>query len=112
MIRKTKIDHKSVTRILRTVPTNNAFLFFTDISEYTGVYATSLRDFYNKLEKIPISSIAFHFARGDYEKWSEDTLGDTYLARVFGKIKKPSDEEKLRKSIQRIVQRRLNQLEK
>jgi hypothetical protein len=112
MTRKTEIDHGYTTRILRTVPINNAFMFFTSIDGYTGEYATSLSDFCDKMGKVPTASIAFHFGRGDYEKWSKGTLGDEYLARKFSEIKRPSEEEKLRKSIQRMVRRRLNQLER
>ena len=112
MTRKIKIDNESVARILRTVPINNGFMFFTDIGEYTGEYATSLSDFCDKMETISTASIAFHFGRGDYEKWSKGTLGDEYLARKFSEIKKTSDEEKLRKSIQRVTRRRANQLER
>jgi hypothetical protein len=112
MTRKTGINHESVARILRTVPISNAFLFFTDIGEYTGEYATSLGDFRDKLGKIPTASIAFHFGRGDYERWSKGTLGDEYLAKRFSEIKRPSEEEKLRRSIQRVARRRLNQLER
>ena len=112
MTRKTEINHESAARILRTVPISNAFLFFTDIGEYTGEYATSLSDFRDKLGKIPTASIAFHFGRGDYERWSKGTLGDEYLAKKFSEIKRPSEEEKLRRSIQRVARRRLNQLER
>jgi hypothetical protein len=112
MTRKIKIDNESVARILRTVPINNGFMFFTDIGEYTGEYATSLGDFCSKIETIPMASIAFHFGRGDYEKWSKDTLGDEYLAQKFSEIKRSPEEEKLRNSVQRVARRRLNQLER
>ena len=112
MTRKTGINHESAARILRTVPISNAFLFFTDIGEYTGEYATSLSDFRDKIEKIPTESIAFHFGRGDYERWSKGTLGDEYLAKKFSEIKRLSEGEKLRKSLQRVARRRLNQLER
>ena len=112
MTRTTKIDHGYATRILRTVPINNGFMFFTNIEEYTGDYATSLSDFCDKIETIPIASIAFHFGRGDFEKWSKGTLGDEYLARKFNRIRKPSEKEKLRNSVQRVARRRLNQLER
>ena len=112
MTGKTEIDHVYATRILRTIPINNGFMFFTNIGKYTGEYARSLSDFCDKMETIPTASIAFHFERGDFEKWSKDTLGDKYLARKFNKIKKPSEEENLRKSVQRVAQKRLNQLER
>ena len=110
--RKTKVDHEFAKRILRTVPMDNSFLFFTDIGEYSGEYATSLSDFCNKIGKVPIVSIAFHSGRGDYEKWSKDVLGDRYLAKKFSEIKKPSEEETLRKSIYRVARRRLRHLER
>jgi hypothetical protein len=112
MNRKTKINQETATRILRTVPINNAFMFFKDITEYTGEYTRSLSDFCDKIESIPIASIAFHFERGDFKKWIEDTLGDEYLAGEFTKINRSSKEEKLRKSIQKVTRKRFNQLKR
>ncbi|MHA1939331.1 MAG: DUF5752 family protein, partial [Candidatus Thorarchaeota archaeon] len=109
---KRRISPELASRILRTVASPEAFLFFTDIGLYTGEFAPCLADFLEKLEKIPLKSIEFHFERGDFEKWIRETLGDENLANMISKIGKSTRGEELRKTIQRMVERRLSQLEK
>ena len=104
------IDRKRASKILRTVPIPQAFLFFTDIGQYTGVFAVSLTDFSEKLESISLKSIEFHFTRGDFERWIRETLGDKYLANRIKGIDRSIQGEELRKSILRIVERHLNML--
>ena len=112
-IKKTEsmVDRESALKILRTVPSPEAFLFFTDVGQYLSELAPSLREFYEKLKKIPLKSIEFHFERGDFERWIRKTLGDEYLADRISKIGKSTKQEELRTTIQRIVERRLSQLE-
>ena len=107
---KRRIDPEVSSIILRTVPIPEAFLFFTDVGQYTGELASSLTDFIEKLKKIQLESIKFHFERGDFERWIKETLGDKYLANRISNIDRSIKGEKLRTTIQRIVQRRLNQL--
>ena len=59
------IDPKLSSNILRIVPTNNAFYFFTDISRYTDRCSTCLADFCNAIQTIDVRSVEFHFKRGD-----------------------------------------------
>lgn len=105
-----KIDPELASRILRTVPMHNAFLFFTDVGKYTGEFASSLTDFLEKLNKIPLKSLEFHFGRRDFEKWVKGTLGDEYLAKRIGKIDRLIQGEEIRKALQKTVQNRLSQL--
>jgi hypothetical protein len=106
---RSELDPETASKILATVSPPEAFLFFTDMGEYTGELAACLSDFYEKLKTIPAESIQFHHKRGDFGKWIKGTLGDEYLAERISRIESTQAEE-LRKKIDRIVQRRLNQL--
>jgi hypothetical protein len=97
-------------RILRTVPVPESFLFFTDVGQYTGEMASSLESFLEKLKNISIKAIEFHFSREDFVKWIKGTLGDTHLADRICKIDKSTHGEELRKTLQAIIERRVNQL--
>ncbi|MGB8780718.1 MAG: DUF5752 family protein [Candidatus Bathyarchaeia archaeon] len=104
------ISAELVSKILRTVSLTEAFHFFTDIGQYDGKSATSLADFSEKLKTAPLKSIEFHFKRGDFERWTRETLGDEYLADGIGRIDKSVQGEALRKAIQRTVENRLYHL--
>ena len=107
---KSRINSDLASRIIRTVPICEAFLFFKDIGQYEGEFAPSLPDFCEKLKTIPLKSIEFHFKRGDFERWTRDTLGDEYLTKRISKIERSAQGEELRTTIQSIVKRRLDQL--
>jgi len=70
----------STSRILRKVPRENAFYFFTSIGNYTGESAPSLEVFLEKIKEIDAKSLEFHLYRGDFERWIAGTLGDDELA--------------------------------
>jgi len=110
MVANSRINRELASRILRTVPITEAFLFFTDIGQYNGEYAPSLSDFCDKLKSVPLKSIKFHFKRGDFERWVRDTLGDEHLANRISKIERSTHGEELRTTIQRIAKNRLDQL--
>lgn len=105
-----RIDSESASRILRTVSVPESFLFFTDIGQYTGEFAPSLTDFCEKLKKIPLSSTKFHFERGDFERWIRETMEDEYLANRISKIDMSTEGEELRKTLERMVKRRVDRL--
>jgi len=107
---KSRINRELASRILRIVPIPEAFLFFMDIGQYNGEFAPSLADLCEKLKKIPLKSIEFHFKRGDFERWIRDTLGDEHLANRISKIDRSTHGEELRTTIHRIVKNRLDQL--
>ncbi|NIP66651.1 hypothetical protein GWN63_00925 [Candidatus Bathyarchaeota archaeon] len=100
------------SELLRTVPHHNAFYFFTDLGQYTGKFATNLSDFSKKIETIDAKAIQFHFKRQDFQKWTEETIGDSELADEISKIPKSSKKEKLREKIHKKVRTRVNQLKK
>jgi hypothetical protein len=105
-------DRAFSLKLLRTVSTKEAFHFYTDIGQYYGQPATSLADFCEKLEAVPIKSIDFHLRRGDFEKWIRESVGDKYLADEIAKVDRSLRGEELRKLIQRTVKNRLLGLKK
>jgi len=108
-----KVNNKEIaSKILRTVPYNSAFYFFTDIGQYSGELAASLADFCKKIKTIDAKSIDFHYKRRDFQKWIRGTRGDVYLANEINKIQKSIQGEELRVKICQIVERRLTELKK
>ena len=79
---------KEIIEILRTVPYEKGFHFYTAPGIFTGETATSLDAFEKKLQVVPAYSVNFHFQLGDFQKWIEDTLGDVELARRISSIKR------------------------
>ena len=107
-----KVNTGLIKKILRTVPKNEAFYFFTDIGDYTGEYAISLDNFCTKIRLMELKSVLFHFDRQDFEKWIKGTIGDAILAGKIGKIKNSVNREEFKTEIHRIVEQRLSQLKK
>ena len=81
-----KIDKAHATKILSNLPHDKAFHFYTDIHQYTHVHASSLTDFYDKIQKIDVKSVEFHVPRKDFEQWFQ-SLGDVELAKRLGLIR-------------------------
>ncbi len=96
------------SKILGTVQFEHGFHFFTEKEGYTGVTATSLADFAQKIETIDVNSILYHYPRDDFQKWIEDTLGDKELANKMCFIKTNIPGEDLRKQLMKLVQKRIN----
>lgn len=109
---KANVNRWDASEILRTVPPDQAFLFFEDIDKYTGKLVTNLADFYNDIKTVPTKSVTFHFKRGDFEKWVQNILHDTTLARRIKRIKKSYSGKKLRDKISQTVEKRLKELQK
>ena len=102
---------KIMSRTLKTVPREKAFYFFTSIGNYTGVSASSLKEFMEKINEVNVKSLEFHLNRGDFEKWINEVLQDEELAaeirRLHG-LNLASDA--LRSQLYAIVSRRLKRL--
>ena len=81
-----KVDTKQVSQILRELPLDKAFHFYTGIDRYMGVYANSLTDFCKKILEVTPESIEFHLRRRDFESWLHG-LGDWELAEKVGLIR-------------------------
>ena len=82
------MDQETASRILRTVPREKAFYFFTSIGNYTGASASSLKEFMVIIKDVSIKSLEFHLYRGDFEKWMTDVLQDNVLAGEIKRLQK------------------------
>jgi hypothetical protein len=96
-------------KILRSVSLDRGFHFSTEKGS-TSITAISLSDFKAKLETIDINSVLFHYPRGDFQKWINDTLGDTELADRMCFVQTGLSGEKLRAHLIWIVQKRITEL--
>ena len=107
------ISFKSSQRMLRKLPRENAFYFFTSIGNYTGVSADSLEEFVKKILEVNAKSLEFHLYRGDFQKWAEGTLEDKALSDEIKKIQqsKPLGNE-LRDNLYLTVSRHYEKLKK
>jgi hypothetical protein len=76
------------SKILRTVPREKAFYFFTSIGNYTGVSAASLKEFVERINQVNVKSLEFHLYRGDFEKWIAEVLEDQWLAEDTKRLQK------------------------
>ena len=107
-----KTDPKLASNILKIVPANNAFYFFTDIGQYTNRSSACLADFCNAIPTIDVKSVEFHFNRGDFVIWIRETLGDNELAKEIDRVSKTIRGEELRTTIHQTVDARLTKLKK
>ena len=57
------------SKIPQAVAPDNDFQFYTWTEVYEKMTAISLADFAEKLQKIEINSVLFHFPRGDFQSW-------------------------------------------
>jgi hypothetical protein len=106
--RKSSPTEKPVQRILRRVSEDQAFRFYRGIDEPIGESAVSLADLFKKIEKVDLRSLSFHQARGDFERWIREVLGDGALSLQIGRISKSICGEALRVEILRDIESRLN----
>ena len=99
------------SRILRKLPRENAFYFFTSIGNYTGEKAASLEEFVEKISEVNVKSLEFHLYRGDFEKWTAETLEDEKLAERIRSLKSLSPiGDSLRDQLYLIVSKRYEKL--
>ncbi len=97
---------------LRTVSYDDGFHFYTEIGKYSGLTATSLSEFVDKLQKVPAESAVFHFRRGDFQKWFRGIIGDELVAKRIEQLQGWSDSsaENLRKDVVKAVEARITEL--
>jgi len=107
-----KSERELASKILSKVLRDKGFHFHTGIGAYTGIYATSLEQFSQLLEKVDLKSIEFHMGRTDFENWVR-SLGDQVLALQLVKLKKKNPSgENLRREVRAIVKKRLDDLKR
>jgi hypothetical protein len=99
--------------LLKTVPSEYSFQFFTELQKNTGMTASSTVEFAEKLQMIPVQSVTFHFQRQDFQIWLKITVGDEELAQRIDQINLwTQDDENLRKKLAETVQNRITELTK
>jgi hypothetical protein len=100
------------TKILHSVPFEKGFHFFTASRKYTGITATSLFEFSEKLQLVSARSVTYHFRRHDFREWINETIGDDDLAAQVAGLDVRLPSENLRKELVKILQKRLREVEK
>jgi MoaA/NifB/PqqE/SkfB family radical SAM enzyme len=98
-------------RILRTLPREKAFYFFTSIGNYTGENAASLKEFMEKIKEVNVKSLEFHLYRRDFRKWIAETLEDRDLTVEIENLQdKNCTGSALRERLHAIISRRYEEL--
>jgi len=78
--------------------------YFRDHQHYLQVEAASLFEFLQCLRTVPVASLSYHQARGDFARWVADALGDGVLADQLLKLaRRPLAVEALREALLRRV---------
>jgi hypothetical protein len=85
-VRENIMSTSKASNILRALPREKAFYFFTSIGNYTGISAASLKEFIEKIGEVNIKSLEFHVYRGDFKKWSAEVLEDDLLTEELRKL--------------------------
>jgi predicted transcriptional regulator len=105
-----KVDKKLALKILTPVSLEKAFHFYYGLNQYSGVYADSLKDFVDKIQKVDLKCIEFHIPRKDFELWIR-SLGDLELSKKLELLRmKPLSGENLRKELYETVNSRYEEL--
>jgi hypothetical protein len=94
------------------VPFEKGFHFFTESMGYTGITATSIFEFEEKLKIVSVQSVEYHFRRHDFQRWISDMIGDVKLAAQIARLDTQLSSEKLRKTLLNIVRKRVREVEK
>jgi hypothetical protein len=82
------MSSETSSKILRTVPREKAFYFFTSIGNYSGLSASSLKEFMERINEVNVKSLEFHLYRADFEKWIAEVLDDAWLAGEIRRLQK------------------------
>jgi len=107
---KPKISKEAATFILFPVASEKAFYFCAGINQYSGLHASSLQDFCNKIKDTDVKAIEFHLSRKDFERWFE-SIGDQELAQRIGMVReKKVTGEELRRLVYEITKTRCDEL--
>ena len=104
-------SEKDSSTILRTVPFESGFHFRTDRGTYTGLTANSLENFASIIESVEDESVSYHYYRGDFQKWIEDTLGDKKFADSLCFIDRDISVKQLRQELLKRLNKRIKELE-
>ena len=109
--KKQPANQKTNVNLLRMVPPEQAFRFYTEKDKPTGDTARSTVELAQKLEKVPVQSVNFHFQEKDLQKWFDETIGDDVLAQRIDDVKQELKDEELRKKLLKVIQTRISELQ-
>jgi hypothetical protein len=105
-------SERQTKAILKDLPVETSFHFYEEIGKPTGQVATSLLDFCSKLASAQSlqlqASLVFHMKRGDFVTWIKQSVGDSELADMIGKIS--ADDRDLAEKLHQAVDDRIKQL--
>jgi hydroxymethylpyrimidine pyrophosphatase-like HAD family hydrolase len=77
---------------------------FRDEQRFLGEEAASLLEFLHCLDTLPVESLVYHHARGDFIAWASNALGDRVLAGYLRKLtQRALDGEALRQALSQRV---------
>ena len=82
-----EVTKEKALTIMAKNPPGKSFHFYSEVGKPLNVYATDLFDFCNKMDKVDVESIEFHFDRGDFEAWVM-FLGDEELSKKMGLLRR------------------------
>ena len=71
---------KSTLRALVPVPAGTEFQFYFEIGKPTGDCAATPIEFFEIIQRIDVSSLEFHFFRGDFKNWAYAVLNNPPFA--------------------------------
>lgn len=77
----TQAENKSTI----TLPPERSFYFWKN-NHFLGVSASNLVEFSTVLEYLDVESITYHLARGDFQRWFTNVLGEEDLAHQMDRI--------------------------
>lgn len=105
-----EINREVAMSILAQSQKEKAFHFYADVEKPLSLYAYGIKDFIEKIPKVPAQSLEFHLNRGDFENWF-NCIGDIELATKLALLKeKKLVGEHLRKVLQEVVTNRCAEL--
>jgi predicted transcriptional regulator len=78
---------KAALKAVAPLPKEEAFHFHTDVGQPTSFSAESLKELYEIIKRVAISSVEFHFYRGDFENWIKAAFKDEALAGELVSLK-------------------------
>ena len=69
------------------VSEDKKFHFYKEVDKPTGLFANSLKTFYERVGEVGVTSLEFHSARGDFERWVKNVLEDSQLTDELVRIR-------------------------
>jgi len=105
------VDSELAKRILRRTSVENAFHFYASAGRPLWISSDNLIDFSKKIGFVDLSSIEYHFRRGDFEMWIRH-LGDNELADRLRLLRETAASgESLRNRLHEAVRSRCDELQ-